>query len=167
MLSKLKFAQKIWLLPSLAAIALGGVLVAVALLGRSNTRALQQIQAGYYPAVELRHALQGDLAAVQRGLQDAVAASDADGLRETDSLADIFRRTLAGGRDNPVIPAAELGAVGAQFETYYMTARGTSDRMIRQDTASSMVAALEQIRSGYADLRDRLDSGTARNRLAI
>ncbi|SRR6266481_5794 len=80
MLSKLKFAQKIWMLPGVAAVALGLVLLGVAMFGRSTTRALGRIQQGYYPSVELRQTLQADLATMQRGLQDAVAASDLDGL---------------------------------------------------------------------------------------
>ena len=167
MLSKLKFAHKIWLLPALSAAALGLVLTAVAVLGRSNTRALAGIQAGYYPAVELRHALQGSLGALQRSLQDAVAASDFDGLRGSDTLADDFRRTLVAGRTNPVVPAAELAAIGIRFEAYYALARSTSDRMINQDTAATLLAAMEQMRAGYATLRADLDSATARDQAAI
>ena len=167
MLSKLKFAQKIWMLPGVAAVALGLVLIGVAMFGRSTTRALGRIQQGYYPSVELRQTLQADLATMQRGLQDAVAASDVDGLAAADSLAQQFRRSLAVGRTNPVITAGELNALGMQFESYYVVARRTSGRMIDHDTAASLLTAMEQMRAGYAGLSAGLDSAAARDRSAI
>ena len=116
MLANMKFTYKIWLLPALSAAALGCVLAAVALIGKSNTRALREIESGYYPSVELRGALQDDLTAAQRTLQDAVAAGDPDGLPAADSLAAAFRAALAPGRQNPVIPAAELQGIGARYD---------------------------------------------------
>jgi methyl-accepting chemotaxis protein len=167
MLSKLKFAQKIWMLPGVAAAALGLVLLGVATFGRSTTRALSGIQFGYYPSVELHQSLRETLATLQRSLQDAVAGSDVDALTATDSLADGFRRSLGIGKSNPVIAAAELDHLGDAFDAYYTLARQTSGRMIAHDTAATLLGAMEQLRSGYASLTARLDSMTERDRASI
>src|SRR5215510_13599322 len=98
----LKVAHRILVLPALAAIALGLAVATIAWMGRSDLRTLTSIRTGHYPAVELMHSLQSRLTAVGRGLQDAVAARDADAVRAVDSLAADFRRTVRSGRGNPV-----------------------------------------------------------------
>jgi len=167
MLANLTFARKIWLLPGLAALALLLVLATTAVLGRSNTRALTNIQRGYYPAVEMRQTLQASLEHLQRQLQDAVAASDEDGLRAADSIAESFRATLSAGGANPVIPATELRAVGGAFDDYYTLARATTAGMISRDTASALLGNMERMRAGYAGLRVKLDQAVVRDRGAI
>ena len=167
MVSKLQVAHKIALLPGLSTVALALAVGTVAWLGRSDTRALVQIQAGYYPAVELLHALQGGLTALQRSLQDAVAARDSDGLHGADSVAQAFHRTLETARGNPVFAAAELDEIGSHFDAYYTVARRTSARMITRDTAATLGAAMEELRSGYTGLRAELDQGARRDEAKI
>ena len=163
MLSNWKFAHRIWLLPALAAAALGLVLALGAAFGGRNVRTLTQIEQGYYPAVELRHALQSDLVTLQRTLQDAVAASDADALGAADTLATAFRGRLAAARSNPVLRRDELAGLQAQFDAYYQMARGTSARLVAGDSASALSGALEQLRAGYAGLQAHLDSAVSRD----
>ncbi|HEX9394574.1 MAG TPA: methyl-accepting chemotaxis protein, partial [Gemmatimonadales bacterium] len=161
MLSNWKFAHRIWLLPALAAAALGLVLALGAALGGRNVRTLTQIEQGYYPAVELRHALLADLVALQRMLQDAVAARDGDALNGADTLASTFRGRLAGAIANPVLQRGELESLQAQFDAYYQMARGTTARLVAGDTAADLAGALEQLRAGYAGLTARLDSAVS------
>ena len=97
MLTTWKFAHKIWLLPGAALTALGLVLWTTAVSGGHTTRALTEIEQGHYPALELQHSLQGDLKALQRALQDAVAASDPEQLAHADSLATAFRDATRAG----------------------------------------------------------------------
>ena len=163
MLSNWKFAHRIWLLPALAAAALGLVLALGAALGGRNVRTLTQIERGYYPAVELRHALQADLVALQRTLQDAAAASDGDALSGADSLASTFRGRLAAARSNPVLQRGDLEGLQAQFDAYYQMARGTTARLVAGDTAADVAGSLEQLRAGYAGLHARLDSAVSRD----
>src|SRR5215472_6894534 len=97
MMPTVKVAHRILLLPALAAVALGLAVATIASLGRSDLSTLTRIRTGHYPAVELMHSLQGELTAVGRGLQDAVAARDEDAVRAVDSLASDFRHTLESG----------------------------------------------------------------------
>src|SRR5262249_3950103 len=113
------------------------------------------------------HELQGALARLQRGLQDAVAAQDEDQLRTADSVAAAFRSALAAGSQNPVLDAAALQGLRSRFDAYYDVARSTTQRMMGRDTASTLSAALERMRSGYAALRAELDTATSRDQANI
>jgi len=167
MLKNWKFAHKIWLLPAAALLALGVVLWMSAAMGSRNTRALLELERGHYPALELRHDLQGSLTRLQRGLQDAVAAQDEDQLTSADSVADAFRGALAAARTNPVLDAAALQGLRARFDSYYELARNTTRRMLARDTAAALRESLERMRSGYAALRAELDTATARDQAHI
>ena len=159
MLTTWKFAHKIWLLPGAALTALGLVLWTTAVSGGHTTRALTEIEQGHYPALELQHSLQGDLKALQRALQDAVAASDPEQLARADSLATAFRDATRA--------QSGLLALRGEFDTYYDLARRTSQRMIVRDTASALRGALEQMRAGYVQLQARLDSSMATERASV
>ena len=167
MLKHWKFAHKIWLVPGAALLALGVVLWLSAAMGARNTRALLELERGHYPALEMRHELQGALARLQRGLQDAVAAQDADQLATADSAAGVFRGALAAAQTNPVLSDSALRGVQSRFDAYYALARGTAQRMMSHDTAASLSEALERMRGGYAALRSELDSATARDQVTI
>jgi methyl-accepting chemotaxis protein len=155
-------ARKISLLP--IAVGAAGVAllltVMVVLTGRQG-RILATIEHGHYPALQLRQQVRDGLTAVQRRLQDAVAAADADGLSEADSLGGAIRAALAQGRDNPVLDAAELERLRTQFDAYYTLARRTSGQMVAG--AGDQVAAtdLEAMRAGYAGLSAQLDTAAA------
>jgi methyl-accepting chemotaxis protein len=167
MLKNWKFAHKIWLLPIAALLALGVVLWMSAAMGSRDTRALVELERGHYPALELRHELQGALTRLQRGLQDAVAARDADQVAAADSVAGTFRDALTAARTNPVLDPVALRGLRARFDSYYELARNTTQRMVTRDTAAALRASLEQMRSGYAALRAELDTATARNQANI
>ena len=94
MLRRWTLARKIALAPALAGVALAAILATTVVLGGVQRRALARIERGYYPALQTQQRLQELLGSLQRRLQDAAAASDLDGLREADSLPDLFRPTI-------------------------------------------------------------------------
>jgi methyl-accepting chemotaxis protein len=155
-------ARKIALPPALAALALGLILAVTAVLGGEQGRALSRIERGYYPALQTAQRLQVLLAALQRRLQDAAAASDADALTEADSLAGEFRGAVEATRDNPVVTATERARLGADFDAYYAVARRTTDAMIARNGDGMLPGDLESMRAGYAGLRQQLDTAAAR-----
>jgi hypothetical protein len=109
------FSAKIAMLPRIGAVALAMVLSLNVLFGVINERRATRVQTGYYPSLQMSRTLRETLAGIQRGLQDAVAAGDADALVHTDSLRNAFVATLQTGRGNPVIAPAELGRLEAAF----------------------------------------------------
>src|ERR687889_1059645 len=96
------FRQKVLVLPILAAAALLLVLVLTTGMGRRNESRLRTIRDGYYPSVQLSRDLREALVGVQRGLQDAAQARDAERLHDADSLRTVVLRDLAAARRNPV-----------------------------------------------------------------
>jgi len=167
MLNDLPFRKKVLLLPGLAAAALGLVLVLSFAFGRSNERLFARIEQGHYPALETSRSLQQGLANIQRSLQDSVASSDEEKLKETDGLRDQFLKDIESAEANPVTDRAELEQVGASFRDYYALARTTSQHMIAGDRTESVISALESMKNKYNDIRARLETGTARSRTDI
>ena len=119
----LNFRQTLLILPSLAAIGFIVVLCVRVVFGLRNQRLLTRVENGYYPAVDNSQALEADLTAIQRGLQDSVAASNVAALPEVDSLRDRFHARLQASLANPVINVPEQTKLGQTFDDYYRDAR--------------------------------------------
>jgi methyl-accepting chemotaxis protein len=149
MLSKLKFGQKMMLLPLVAAVALVtilGVTLRVFSVAKSETTL---IETGYFPASELKASLADTLTRVQRGLQDASASADQEILVDTDRLRDSFLQRLRSGRNLPTVDARELAEVESSFDNYYTLARATTLRMMKQETGVALTGALDKMRADY------------------
>ena len=162
MLRRWTLARKIALAPALAGLALSAILAATVVFGGAQRGALSRIERGYYPALQMQQRQQGLLAAMQRRLQDAAAASDLDGLREADSLRDEFQRALTSAEANPVASRAELIRVRGDFAGYYEVARRTTEALIAGRATDSLYGSLETMRASFAALRLELDSATTR-----
>jgi methyl-accepting chemotaxis protein len=161
-LRRWSLARKIALPPALAGVALGLILAATIALGGAQGHALSRIERGYYPALQWQQRLQGLLGTLQRRLQDAAAATDADGLREADSLQGEFQRTLDAVRSNPVVTAGEVARLRSDFDAYYTVARRTTDALIAGPVDDGLTSSLETMRAGFAALRQQLDDAAAR-----
>lgn len=172
MFDLLKFKHKIGLLPFLAALAFAVIFTANVILGSRNASNLQRIETGYVPALQMSRDLQETLAAIQRRMQDAVAAMDADLLDESDTLRDQFLSRMAEADSNSVLDAAETDAIRQSFKSYYDVARSTSDRMMQQNSDSGLVAeglvsALESMRQEYLGIRELLDQNTQQSQMGM
>ena len=164
---RLSFGAKVQLLPQLAAAALGTILLVNVLFGMINERRSARVQSGYYPSLETSRTLQETLFRIQRSLQDAVAASDADALAASDSLRDVFTTTVDAARSNAVIAPAEIDSLHASFGAYYILARGTSAQMIAQTSGAGLDAGLAEMTRRYNEVRRGLEARTARERAAM
>src|SRR5271169_5936900 len=114
MFSKLKFQHKMLIGPALAGLAFCMVLAITLILGSRSVTQMQQVESGYYPSVEMSRDLEEDLSAIQRGLQDAVAAKNGEALAETDVLKDKFLQRLQQEQNNPVLDHRDLDQLGAE-----------------------------------------------------
>ena len=166
-LERLGVHEKVTLLPTLAAAALTLVFLLTVLLGWVNERRLMRIEDGYYPAGRLRAALDAQLATVQRGLQDAVAANDSGALAAVDRLRDRWLATLRSGDENPVADPAEHTQLRYAFTDYYALARRTSARLIAREPAEETAAAVGAVREQYNAIRTTLSAGTHADQEAI
>jgi methyl-accepting chemotaxis protein len=165
MLSKLKFGQKMMLLPLVTAgalLAILGVTLRTVSVARTETKL---IETGYFPASGLKASLADTLTRVQRGLQDAAAAADEERLSETDRLRETFIKQLHSGKDMPTVEARELADMEAAFEEYYTLARATTRRMMKQETGVALTSALDTMRGKYTAIEKTLSSSVAKGQL--
>ncbi len=149
---------KILLLPALTAGFLVLLLAATATLGSRNVDRLQDLEAGYAPALELNRDLEGLLGEVQRTLQDAVAAEDADALARVETLRGQFAERLGRESANPVLDPARTAQLQKDFAAYAEHARATSARMIAKD--ARVGPELERMSADYNALKEALRQGT-------
>ncbi len=164
---RLNFAQTVWLLPLLSAAGFVLSLVTGVAVGQRRQTLLTQIHEGYYPSVELARDLEADLSRIQRALQDAVAASEAGKLGETDALRDAFLSRLQAAAANPVIPPGQLDVLRARLLDYYALARPASERLIAGETGEGLVQSLATMQARYRALRDTLSAQTSHDRRQI
>jgi len=162
MISKLKFSHKISLMPLIAALALVLIFLATWRAVSTNGQLTRLIESGYFPASQLTRDLGETLAAIQRGLQDAVASQDTDMLADVDTLRDQFLAKVEEGRSNPTLGTEEMDRLGATFEGYYRLARETSLRMISQETGVDLSSALQSMLDQYNTTHDLLEASTER-----
>jgi methyl-accepting chemotaxis protein len=164
-LNRLKLAQKMFLLPILAAVAILVIFVAVQTSGVRTARVVERIDKGFIPKIDLSRDLVETLAQIQRGFQDAAAAIDPLILEEADVLRESFVARLQEERNNPVIEASELVSLESSFNGYYALARETTLRLINQETGDALYAALEKMQGDYLGVKETLDSfaDSARN----
>src|SRR4051794_12708935 len=141
LLSRLSFAQKVGLLPSVAAAGFLAVLLASLLLGRASLAHLERIELGYAPAIESSRELQRVLAAMQQSLQDAVAAKDAGTLDDARALAAEFRARVDSSRVNPLLTKASLDSLAGAFSSYETLAEATARRLIAGETGAELTTA--------------------------
>jgi len=166
-LDRWPFRRKLMLFPSLAAVALALILLVSLVLGAVNERRLTRIERGYYPSVQLSRTLAEGLAAVQRTLQDAVAARDTNKLHDADTLRALFQRDLAAGLRDGIIPESRVAELRTQYETYYGLARATSARRIAGQGGDDAARALDAAGWRYRRIKFALDAATTSDRDAI
>jgi methyl-accepting chemotaxis protein len=153
----LSFRQKILVLPGVAAVALALLLVLTTSFGLVNERRLRTIRDGYYPSVQASRDMREELAGLQRALQDAVGARDAERLEEADSLRASFGRRVSALRPNDVADVAQLDSIERGFNDYFTIARATSVRLIAGETGEAIGLAMGRMHEQYVAVRGMLD----------
>ena len=157
MLNRLKLVQKMFLLPILAGLSVLVIFIAIQTSSARTARLVERIDDGYIPKLDLSRDLVETLAEIQRGFQDAAAAADPEILNETDQLREGFTTRLEEARSNPIIEASDVDLLQSSFNKYYELARGTTLRLINQETGDSVFAAIQQMRSDYLSVKESLD----------
>lgn len=156
MLSNMKLAHKIMLLPSLAALAL---LVVVILSPRAVTRneaLLTEIENGYFPATEVVRDLRQALDNFQRDLQDAAAALDEDVLEEADADRVLFMEKLKIATENSHLTGDTLDRLEVNFFAYSDLAKRVTERRISEETGQAIARDTQTMAADYAEVETAL-----------
>ncbi len=163
----LSFRFKLLLLPAVAAIGFVLTLIVTMMAGGRSAEKLRLAETGYGPSLEMSRNLELSLAQIQRGLQDAVAASNTDFAGEIDPLKQEFLQTLELGKTNPVVNQAELTQLQGSFNTYFDTATSTTRQMIANTRGADMTSSLTAMQTQYRQVRDTLAANTEHDKKAM
>jgi methyl-accepting chemotaxis protein len=165
--TNLPMKTKLLVLPAFATLGLLVVMLAALLFDARAGREMQRVERGYYPSVQLGRDVHDGLAALQRGLQDAVSASDAASLGETDKIHDKLMRRLQEGRTNPVLTSRDVDSLRIAIDNYYTLARATSQRMIAGETGDAIFSSLTEMRTRYMAVTALVNERLRRDQAAI
>ena len=159
MLQDLKFRYKITLLPAIFIVVLVAIMIVFSVTGNKNKRLLNSIEHGFVSYVELSNNLIMTMKDLQRGFQDAVAATDLEKLANTKILASKFDSLILNTQQNVLIQNDTLlGALKSKFTTYYQTAYTTSEKMIGGNFSEETTANIQRMITQYKDITSRLDA---------
>ncbi len=154
----MKVIHKIALMPALAVAALVVIFVVVQATRSANESLNRRIETGYLPAVTMSQNLVELLAALQRGLQDAVASSDTAVLAETDALYRRFLDTVGRAGENETLDSEQVEVLDEDFRKYYELARQTSNRLINMEIGSDLQASIQDQVTRYNLIKETLDT---------
>ena len=163
----LGFRFKLLLLPAVAAVGFVLTLLVTLMAGSRSAEKLRLAEIGHGPSLQMSRDLEQTLSQIQRGLQDAVAASNGDFGEDLDPLKQEFLRKLAAGKTNPVVDQAELVQLEGAFNTYYDTATDTTRKMILNVRGADLTVALGTMQAQYRQVRDTLAANTQRDQKSL
>ncbi|MFL5309324.1 MAG: response regulator [Myxococcales bacterium] len=155
---KLSFRSKLLALVATAALALVALVVSSAIIAGRVEGHLDDIRRHYLPKLGLRPQLEGQFERIQRGFQDAVAASDPEKLARTAELKQEFLQQLAqsSGAVEPGLAAALEQAV----QDFHAKGLSVSTRLIARETGEGVVAKMGEMQASQARVADLLDKAT-------
>src|SRR6266851_5102314 len=139
----LSFRSKLLALVATAALALVALVVSSALVARRVERHLDDIRQHYLPKVGLRPRLEAQFERIQRGFQDAVAASDSEKLAGTAELKKEFLRQLADSSE--AVEPALAAALAQAVEEFHAKGLAVSARLIARETGEGVVAQIGEL----------------------
>ena len=167
MLKNLAIRWKVILLPCFAAVGFLLLLAVNFALGRREERQLGLIEAGFVPSLELSRDLEEALTALQRQLQDSVAAQDTETLNGAGALRDQFLKRLDDEKDNPVVDRDERDKLVRAFQEYWTLASSVSDRMIHQKAGEDLTQNLTAMTAQFNQITETLKARTRHDREAV
>src|SRR5713101_4215982 len=155
----LSFRSKLLTLVATAALALVALVVSSALVARRVERHLDDIRRHYLPKVGLRPRLEAQFERIQRGFQDAVAASDSEKLAGTAELKKEFLQQLADS--SYAVEPALAAALGHAAEEFHAKGLAVSARLIARETGEGVVAQIGDLQAKRTRVAELLDKATA------
>ena len=167
MFNRLSIKYKLLVMPAFAAIGLLVVLATSIYLGDTEEKQMRLVENDYYPSVQLSADVEKRFAALQRGLQDAVAARNTAALDEIDAMRVQLVARLDGGKRITVLDARQVDALKASIDDYYTLARDTAVRMIGGETGEGIFKSLQTMQARYTAVADTVKKNTERDRQAI
>lgn len=166
-INNLSYANKIRMLPVIAAVAF---LVLIGLSwysGYKNRHLLDTVEYGHYSSLEMNQTLFEHINNIHRNLQDAVVASEEDPINEARTLAGQSQELLLAGKDNLTVDQQELKANTAQFEEYIALAVSSTQALVRGDMSAGTMQGIQRSTALNAELLEKLTVMIARDKESV
>jgi len=154
----LSFRSKLLGLVATAGFALAALVLASAIIARRVEGHLDDIRKHYLPKVGLRPQLQGQFERIQRGFQDAVAASDTEKLGGIVELKKEFLQQLAASSD--AVEPGLAASLERAIEDFHAQALVVSKQLIAGETGESVVAKMSEMQARQTRVAELLDKAT-------
>ena len=167
MLRNMSISRKTSILPILAGLGFLVILTAILVTARRSANLIREIERSHFASVELGHELDDILSDIQRTLQDAVAARLPEKLNDADKLDHAFEARITAAQADPWIASPENERVGTAFQSYYRTARATSERMIAGAQDERLTNDLTEMVRQYNAVNAMLEANKRSHKTAI
>jgi signal transduction histidine kinase/DNA-binding response OmpR family regulator len=154
----LSFRSKLLTLVATAGFALAALVVSSAIIAGRVEKQIDDIRRHYLPKVGLRPQLEAQFERMQRGFQDAVAASDTEKLARMGELKREFLQQLAAasGAVDPGLAASLEQAV----EEFHTTAVALSKRLIAGETGEGLIVHMTEMQVRQKRVAELVDAVT-------
>jgi len=158
----LTFRGKLIAIVAVAAAAFLVLILTGAMLSKQVEGALLDVQQRYLPRMEIGPRLESRFEKLQRGLQDAVAAHDADALAATHDLEAALLEEILAARG--AITTGEAAVLRGAVEDYYAAAFDVSRRLLAGETGEPLVDAMAAMQGKQTRTLDLMKTTTAFDR---
>lgn len=168
----MKFNHKILLLPLLTILAFALIFVLLTVQTRQSAGVIARVQAEFFHALELSHALQVGVMSIRHDLTNAVTSGDTDALDEAARRAEAMRADLDACAAVPLLEG-RAGALRATFDEYWQLAWTTTRDLLDQDRQqdldfpADLLARVALMNRRYEQLRAELDAVVAASNAAL
>ncbi|NJO90264.1 MAG: hypothetical protein HC831_15950 [Chloroflexia bacterium] len=158
MLKDLRIKYKVLFFPALFTLV---ILLVILVFVRGNSKSqnlLHTINQGYLPYLETANQLKFELANLQRGMQDAVAAADESKLEETAEIYNLIKNYLQTISENEIGKNnQDIAEVSGKIEAYYKLAVQVSTKMIGGEFSEALSQNIQTMVTDYNAIKTNFD----------
>ncbi|MFO7890296.1 MAG: methyl-accepting chemotaxis protein [bacterium] len=130
MFKRLKFRQKILLIPGLSIFVLLVVICMGMFLTNKNSVLLNKIVSGYIPEKEFYTDLVDELNNFKNNVDQACSDRDVSILQQFDQQKDQFNEMLKLAKDNPVVDSENINNINNMIMEYLIKTKGTTEHIL-------------------------------------
>lgn len=157
-INDLKIKYKITLLPLLFIVSLIAIMVLNGETTRHQIKLLNLIENKNVPFVELSYDLNATMKEVQRGFQDAVAASDLEKVAAMQKLKARFDSLVTAISQNAEFGSdSDLNQIKTNFNQYFTMATATSEKMIAGDFSEEVTNNIQTMIANHQAITNQLN----------
>ncbi len=155
MFKKLKFRQKILLIPGISILGFLIIICLLMLFTRKNSMLLSRILTGYSPKKQFYEELISDINDFKNNVDNACSQKDFSILQLIDKRKEYFSEKMESVKDNPVVDLENVSNLNNMFIEYVIKTKETT-RNILNDKREEILDEIQEKNQLYQRLTERL-----------